>query len=253
MRSDAGNRGTFIVATREDFIRAICAAPDDDAPRLVFADWLEENGDPNWGQFIRLSCELARHPQDDEEARRLSDRCDTFHSKVEHRLLEELRVFKGFDWRIGAPRGLFEVAFVSSPKTLIAEADRIWSLTCLRDLTLHNPTAESLAAVLALPHLACLTGLTITGPAADADAVKAIVASPHLTRLTALGFEGGRNGRFTGTAARVLAGSPFLDRLTRLDLKDNSNLDPASAPVRALRRRCQGRCELLLPPARKRR
>lgn len=29
---------------RVPFLRAICERPDDDAPRLVFADWLEENG-----------------------------------------------------------------------------------------------------------------------------------------------------------------------------------------------------------------
>jgi uncharacterized protein (TIGR02996 family) len=30
---------------REAFIRAICEQPDDDTPRLVYADWLDENGD----------------------------------------------------------------------------------------------------------------------------------------------------------------------------------------------------------------
>jgi uncharacterized protein (TIGR02996 family) len=42
------------------FLRAIFEAPDDDAPRLVYADWLEENGDPFRAEFIRVQCELAR-------------------------------------------------------------------------------------------------------------------------------------------------------------------------------------------------
>lgn len=33
--------------------------PDDDAPRLVYADWLDENGDHTRGEFIRLQCWLA--------------------------------------------------------------------------------------------------------------------------------------------------------------------------------------------------
>src|SRR5688500_14192684 len=41
-----------------DFIRALQASPDDDAPRLVFADWLDERGDPR-GPLLRL--EVARH------------------------------------------------------------------------------------------------------------------------------------------------------------------------------------------------
>ncbi|MEZ6127007.1 MAG: TIGR02996 domain-containing protein [Planctomycetaceae bacterium] len=30
---------------RQAFLKEILAAPDDDAPRLIFADWLEEQGD----------------------------------------------------------------------------------------------------------------------------------------------------------------------------------------------------------------
>ena len=40
------------------FLAAICANPDDDAPRLVYADWLDEHGDPR-GEFIRVQVELA--------------------------------------------------------------------------------------------------------------------------------------------------------------------------------------------------
>ena len=41
------------------FLQAILAEPDDDAPRLIYADWLEERGDPR-GAFIRLQCALER-------------------------------------------------------------------------------------------------------------------------------------------------------------------------------------------------
>jgi uncharacterized protein (TIGR02996 family) len=41
-----------------DFIRAILAAPDDDALRLVYADWLEERGDRK-GEYLRLEAALA--------------------------------------------------------------------------------------------------------------------------------------------------------------------------------------------------
>jgi uncharacterized protein (TIGR02996 family) len=42
------------------FLRAIGAAPADDAPRLVYADWLDEHGQPERAEFIRVQCELAR-------------------------------------------------------------------------------------------------------------------------------------------------------------------------------------------------
>ena len=45
------------------FIRSICETPDDDVPRLIYADWLEEHGDSVerlYGEFIHVQCALAR-------------------------------------------------------------------------------------------------------------------------------------------------------------------------------------------------
>lgn len=57
--------------------RAILAAPHDDTPRLVYADWLEENAgrfdevranaERRRAEFIRLQCELARSAERDPE------------------------------------------------------------------------------------------------------------------------------------------------------------------------------------------
>lgn len=43
-----------------DFMAQILDAPDDDRPRLVFADWLQKHGDPR-GELIAVQCALARH------------------------------------------------------------------------------------------------------------------------------------------------------------------------------------------------
>src|SRR5262245_51579788 len=40
--------------------QAILAHPDDDTPRLVYADWLDEHGDHDRAEFIRVQCRLAR-------------------------------------------------------------------------------------------------------------------------------------------------------------------------------------------------
>lgn len=42
------------------FLRTICDAPDDDGPRLVYADWLEESGDTLRAEFIRVGCAAAQ-------------------------------------------------------------------------------------------------------------------------------------------------------------------------------------------------
>jgi len=41
-------------------LRAVIENVADDAPRLVYADWLEEHGEPERAEFIRLQCELGQ-------------------------------------------------------------------------------------------------------------------------------------------------------------------------------------------------
>jgi uncharacterized protein (TIGR02996 family) len=48
------------MSDRDAFLAAIHAAPDDDAPRLVFADWLDENGESERAEFIRVQVEMRR-------------------------------------------------------------------------------------------------------------------------------------------------------------------------------------------------
>ncbi|MEO2088149.1 MAG: TIGR02996 domain-containing protein [Gemmataceae bacterium] len=48
------------MSDREAFVAAVAASPEDDLPRLVFADWLDENGDPERAEFVRVQCELAK-------------------------------------------------------------------------------------------------------------------------------------------------------------------------------------------------
>ena len=42
------------------FLNAVLERPDDDLPRLVYADYLDETGEPNRAEFIRVQIELAR-------------------------------------------------------------------------------------------------------------------------------------------------------------------------------------------------
>jgi uncharacterized protein (TIGR02996 family) len=52
--------------THDDtFLQAIRSSPDDDTPRLVYADWLEEHGQSDRAAFIRVQCRLALLPEGD--------------------------------------------------------------------------------------------------------------------------------------------------------------------------------------------
>jgi len=56
------------------FLQAILAAPEDDGPRLIYADWLEEHGALDRAAFIRLQCEAALLPLADPRREELAAR-----------------------------------------------------------------------------------------------------------------------------------------------------------------------------------
>ena len=58
----------------QPFLRAIRAKPEDDLPRLVYADALEESGASERAEFIRVQVALANTPEHDPQFRLLEDR-----------------------------------------------------------------------------------------------------------------------------------------------------------------------------------
>ena len=57
-----------------DLLRAIRAAPEDAALRRVYADCLEEHGQGERAEFVRVQCELADGVADEERAEALRER-----------------------------------------------------------------------------------------------------------------------------------------------------------------------------------
>jgi uncharacterized protein (TIGR02996 family) len=71
---------------RERFLKAIRAAPDDDAVRLVYADWLDENGDEEHAELIRVQCRLPRLPRRSTDLKRLARRAGELEQVLTSRL-----------------------------------------------------------------------------------------------------------------------------------------------------------------------
>src|SRR4051794_37823654 len=67
-------------------LRAVRDDPDDDLPRLAYADWLEEKGERPRAAFIRAQLQRARLPWEDDRQAELQ--------ATERRLLIE----HGLDW-----------------------------------------------------------------------------------------------------------------------------------------------------------
>jgi uncharacterized protein (TIGR02996 family) len=61
--------------THDDaFLEAVIAVPEDDTPRLVYADFLDEQGQADRTEFIRVQCALARMPRDEPRREELAAR-----------------------------------------------------------------------------------------------------------------------------------------------------------------------------------
>jgi len=55
-------------------LKAIADSPDEDTPRLVYADWLDENGQPDRAEFIRVQCQFAQLTKGDPYRSELHER-----------------------------------------------------------------------------------------------------------------------------------------------------------------------------------
>ena len=80
----------------QQFLPTITANPDDDTPRLVCADYLEENGQEERAEFIRTQIELARISA---AVKSEKDSIDTYNSS-NHRLIQRQNELFSHEWFI---------------------------------------------------------------------------------------------------------------------------------------------------------
>src|SRR5829696_7073157 len=95
------------------FLDDIVANIDDDTPRLVYADWLEENGQEERAEFIRVQVQRARLPEWDPAQVRLRLREQALLEAHGEAWLAAMPKIKGVRWE-GFRRSIVaEVSFAS--------------------------------------------------------------------------------------------------------------------------------------------
>ncbi len=206
------------------FLAAIADRPDDDLPRLVYADWLDENGDEVRAEFIRTQIELANlTPTDPRRAGLAARERDLLrYHKHEWQLAEvsgRSQVFR---------RGFVELVNVSAD-WLVAHPRALATPNTLRAVRVFNASAF-LARLAEVPGLARLDSLDLTNTHfAGSDDVRTFFTTARLDRLRELAL---RNSNFwEGDELNALADTPVASRLRALDLSGNRVGD---AGVRAL-------------------
>jgi uncharacterized protein (TIGR02996 family) len=248
-----------------DLLRAILNDTEDDAVRLVYADWLEDHGQSERAEFIRGQIELARleapfgHPldvwglrryalyranyagpehaylwgKDDESNRRqrqLGDRLRALEQAHAGRWLQEVPAW-------ARERHLIRRGFVEGVTTGARGFLQKGAGLCRRTPLLHAELTNAAACVAELarsPLLGRLETLRFAcGPqsagALRGDGLRALARSPHLANVAGLVLSGQHTGP---EGAKALSEIPFR-RLQGLDLRGNDLDDQA---VQALAR-----------------
>lgn len=210
------------MSDRAAFISAILNNPDDDTARLVFADWLEEHGEPERAEFIRCQIEAAKVPETKRE------------TSEAHKRALTLEAAHGAEWRKSAGvtkhKGRFERGFLANITYFSTEylgcGDRLLAVEpatiTLELVSRHEDdspvTLEDVDDLLAAPLLVrAITTLTSQGGFGAALFTR-LIQSPDLVRLREIslfedpiGLEG----------VRAIAESPAAFTLESLDLNES--------------------------------
>lgn len=142
----------------DEFVQEIRAAPRDITPRLIYADYLEESGDPR-GEFIRIQCELSELPTGDAARLPLKERELELLGKFADRWLQPLRELGA----IGVSRRCFQRGLIERV-TMTAES--------------FAQNGEELCRI-----APAVCGVELRRPEDRGDELRTAVVPPQLTEL----------------------------------------------------------------------
>ncbi len=212
-------------------LKAIVANPDEDTPRLAYADWLDEHDRPIEAEFLRLGCVLETETPDQPEfIDHLGRLAELQYWLAAHlprpapKFSAGVSVDGGAAWwqsnRRGFPRYIdFERGNRSGARAIramTAALEKAFSELPTRWLAVRFITVDQLAEFLRQPVVEQLDTLTLqleTASAPHDEAARLIADCPRLRNLRGLlpAFEIGTAG------AIALAGSEYLGSLEWLD------------------------------------
>jgi uncharacterized protein (TIGR02996 family) len=192
-------------------LRDIKANPDDDTPRFILADWLEEHGDTvraARGEFLRLQCLAQRVPNPEREK--------TLLRRFEREWLGPLApLAQSWSWQ----RGLLHLE-IYADILLDDSADLVQSeaFGWVEGVSFRRLDAESVARLAASPWLGWLNTLDLGFNHIGDAGISILASSTNLTNLRSLWL---RRNSIGDAGAAALACSAGLSKLDVLSLIDN--------------------------------
>jgi uncharacterized protein (TIGR02996 family) len=223
------------MADLESLYAGICAHPDEDTPRLVLADWLDEQGDKPSAfraDIVRTHCRLARMEPWSPEWRELNEHWQTLSVKFEGQKVDNKLPWaahlKGRVRAWALERGLvghltlFSKRFVNEGDSYF-EQDPVRSVKFVKlDSAMGSVKPDVLFKC---AHLARIAEVDFDGSGLADKALDLFAQSPHIAGLRSLGL-GGNNPFARTTLPKLLAKLPAL---AKLNLANNSHFTNADA------------------------
>lgn len=199
-----GNSPEWLARIAEEF--------DDDAPRRIYADWLQTQGDP-LGEFIAIQCERARLDPWDPACKPLREREDNLLATFRARWLPGVTGVE-----VVFHRGFPERVRVAEPidRAMLKRVAELAPL--LRTLEVAVKWSPGTALILGLFHAADLdhvTGLFLRGVRLSGTEINDLVAARELAAIDRLGLRG---ANATGRTLKPLATRSWSE----LDLHQNA-------------------------------
>jgi uncharacterized protein (TIGR02996 family) len=240
--------------TERDFLAAICAAPEDDDLRLVYADWLEDQGESLQAEYVRVAVEFSQIEDEHDPRRQLvADRerelerlhsgpwqqrlADYLPDHLRSRWLSNLHYSRGLPGWIASDISqfaqdadelmkIFPISTAHLDANTPEEVAQLGSLTAfseIRWLSLHAPPELAISTMQGLttsPHLGQLTSLQFFGLAMGDEGLIALAdAADRFPRLERLELS---SAGITRTGVAALARSPLMAHLKELWLRENA-------------------------------
>jgi uncharacterized protein (TIGR02996 family) len=212
------------VTDENALLRAVIADPEDDAPRLIYADWLDENGQSQRAEFIRVQTALARMAVNDDRRPHLR--------RAERRLLRRW----GGHWtealRPAIVNYSFQRGFVEAVSCFADDflscGEPMFALAPIRSLLLTGAhhCAQQLSQCRYLHHPLSL--ILYRNWLDDRD-IYHLANSPFFGKVNGLNLA---HNRINRPGAIALARSPYLGSLDDLYLRGNDIPRDARAELR---------------------
>jgi uncharacterized protein (TIGR02996 family) len=165
----------------------IVANIDDDTPRLAYADWLDENGQADRAEFVRVQVERARLPEWDATQVRLRLREKKLLDQHGERWLAEIPAPAGAKWE-GFRRGIVAEVSFASYDAMRQSAHACRAVAPVEAVTVRWPRKREPQEN--APPIAELRELSLTGRPESPNDVVRLAESPQLRTLRVLTARG---------------------------------------------------------------